>query len=163
MYIFSRTLVETVKLLCLSVACSAIFSMMIFQDDVASIAFVCFILNLVSLLLFLILSIKNWQNVFSKSFTPTEYWIPAIISYSLYLLVSTFMYVAASSPEVFSNLIDTPEKLQTVRQFFRYCFQQTRFLEPMLNSEYSFVSFALSQALLLVAILYVPKLVRDKT
>jgi len=160
MYIFSRTVVETIKLLCFSVACSAIFSTMIFQEDVAPIPFVCFVLNLVSLLLFLIASFKNWQMVFSKAFTPGEYWIPVLVSYFVYALISTAMYVTASFPEIFPSI--SPETILNIRSTFRYAFQQTRFLEPMLNNNYSFVSFAISHVLALIALIYVPNFVRTR-
>lgn len=162
MYIFSRTVVETLKLLCLSVACSAIFSMMIFQEDVAPIAFVCFVLNLVSLLLFLILYYKNCEKVFSLAFTPGEYWIPIFISYGIYFLISTTTYIIASFPQVFSSISSNDAFVDNIRTFFKYTFQHSRFLEPMLNKQYAFVSFIIAQVLMLCAIIYAPQAMRRK-
>ena len=163
MYIFSRSLVETLKMFCLSVGCSAIFSMMIFQADVAPIAFVCFILNLVSLLLFLIILFKNWQRVYQIAFTTSEYWVPATISFSIYLTVSSLCYAIASTPEWFSFIADDVEAIYNFRIFYRYIFQHSRFLEPMLNTEYAFLSFVLSQLLTLTVICIIPGYVRRKS
>ena len=162
MYIFSRTLLETVKLLCLSVACSAIFSMMIFQEDVRSIAFVCFVLNLVSLLLFLILFFKNWQNIYTKTFTPAEYWVPGIVSFLVYFSFSTFCYAVASNPWIIPDLAKDPYAVENFRQFYRYMFQHSRFLEPMLNRDYAFVSYIIAQCATLAALIYAPRTVHDK-
>jgi len=163
MYIFSRTLIETIKMLCLSVACSAIFSMMIFQADVAPFAFVCFVLNLVSLLLFLIILFKNWQKVYQQTFTSSEYWIPAIVSFSVYFIFSTTCYTIASTPQWFPSLANDTQAINNFRIFYRYVFQHSRFLEPMLNTEYAFVSFIISQLLTLITLCYVPQYVRRRS
>ncbi len=162
MYIFSRTLIETVKLLCLSLTCSAVFSMMIFQDDVVSIRFVCFVLNFVSLLLFMIAYYKNWEKVCTKAFSPGEYWIPALVSYGVYLIFSTICYLLASNILVMSPTSGENDTLAGFRVFYRYFFQHSRFLEPMLNKEYAFVSFIISQLAMVATLIVVPKIVQRR-
>lgn len=159
MYIFSRTLVETIKLLCLSLTCSAAFSMMIFQDDVVSIRFVCFVLNFVSLLLFMIAYYKNWYKICTNAFSPSEYWIPALVSYGVYLAFSTISYLIASNLWIIFPATDGTDTLAGFRVFYRYFFQHSRFLEPMLNREYAFVSFIVSQLLMVTTLIAVPKIV----
>lgn len=164
MYIFSRTLVETIKLLCLSLTCSAVFSMMIFQDDVVSIRFVCFVLNFVSLLLFLLAYFKNWQKICTNAFSPAEYWIPALVSYGIYLIFSTICYLIASNILIVSSASASgnTDTLAGFRVFYRYFFQHSRFLEPMLNKEYAFVSFILSHILMVATLIAVPKFVQHQ-
>lgn len=157
MYIFSRTLVETIKFFLLSIACSAVFSMMIFQQDVSPFRFVCFVLNLVACMLFLLFLYKNWQKVWFRSFSRNEYRIPALLSYGIYAIVSTSFYIIASTPQIVPGLTENPELLDSIRSFYRYTFQHSRFLEPLLNSNYSFVSFILSQLAIISVLIYVPR------
>ena len=163
MYIFSRTLVETIKLLCLSLTCSAVFSMMIFQDDVVSVRFVCFVLNFVSLLLFLIAYYKNWHKICTNAFSPAEYWIPALVSYGIYLFFSSVCYLIASNIIAVSSTTGDTDTLASFRVFYRYFFQHSRFLEPMLNKEYAFVSFILSHLAMIATLIAVPKFVRHQS
>ncbi len=160
MYTFSRTFIETIKLFCLSLICSAIFSAMIFQEDVAPFAFVCFVLNFVAALLFLLFIYRIWSKIFYQAYFPYEFWIPTLVPYLIYLLVSTVCYVIANNPEflfgVSENPYEVPKVVASVRIFYRYLFQHTRFLEPMLNGDYAFVSFILSHVMTVGVLLYIP-------
>lgn len=162
MYIFSRTLLETLKLLCLSLTCSSVFSMMIFQEDVVSIAFVCFILNLISLVLFGLIYFRNWQKVYEKTFTSAEYWVPALTSFFIYFIFSTICYTLASNPWIIPDFAKDTVAVSNFRSFYRYMFQHTRFLEPMLNSEYAFVSYILAQILTFGVLIAVPRTMQNR-
>ena len=138
MYIFTSTIVETIKTFCISILCSVIFSLMIYRDTVLFNNVVCFILNLAAFLLFLFLYYKNWSNLFLRTYTRAEFLVPAVVSFSLYCVSSTYLYVMKAS------------------NIYRWLFQQTRFLEPMLNREYAFISFLLAQVLTALVLLLVP-------
>ncbi len=166
MYTFTRTLIETIKLLCLSLICSAVFSAMIFQEDVAPFAFVCFVLNFVAALLFLVFAYRTWSKLFYQACFPYEFWIPTLVPYLVYLLASTVCYVIANNPAFLfgtpSNPDEIPQLVSSMRIVYRYLFQHTRFLEPMLNSNYAFVSFILSHAVAIGVLLSIPYTARRK-
>ena len=134
MYILTSSVIETIKTLCLSILCSIIFSLMIFRETVVIYRYVCFVLNIAAFLLFLYLYRRNWRKVYRNTFSTAEYAIPAAVSFLIYAAFSTLLYInnAASFYGV------------KVSYIFRWLFQHTRFLEPMLNSEYAFISVLIS-------------------
>ena len=138
MYIFTSTVVETIKTFCISILCSVVFSLMIYRDTVLFNNIVCFILNLAAFLLFLFLYYKNWSYLFLRTYTRAEFMVPAVVSFSLYCGISTYLYIMKAG------------------NIYRWLFQQTRFLEPMLNREYAFISFLLAQVLTALVLLLVP-------
>lgn len=138
MYILRKTFWETVKLFLIGIVCSIIFSLMIYRDSALPNSFVCFILNLTSLFLFLFLVFKSWSKLYLDSFTASEYFVPTLISFSIYTIVSSILYH---------------------KRFFMYMwlFLPTRFLEPMLANGYDFVSFIAAQVILFVLIFATPR------
>ncbi len=140
MYIFTSTVVETIKTFCISILCSVIFSLMIYRDTVIFNNLVCFILNSAAFIVFLFLYYKNWAHLYLRTFTTAEYLVPATVSYVIYGGVSTYFYLIKSS-------------------YFKWFFQHTRFLEPMLNDAYYFISFILAQILMLAILFIVPMFV----
>jgi len=138
MYILTRSVVETIKTLCLSFLCSIVFSIMIFRENVVIYRYVCFVLNFAAFLLFLYLYRRNWVKVYSQSFALAEYAVPAAVSVLVYIGLSTLLYV------------------NRVSIVFRWFFQHTRFLEPMLNSEYAYISFIIAHVITVGILFYVP-------
>ncbi len=144
MYIFTSTVVETIKTFCISVLCSVIFSLMIYRDTVIFNKLVCFILNLAAFILFLFLYYKSWSSLYMRTYTRAEYMVPAVVSFSVYCGVSTYLYILKAG------------------NIYRWFFQHTRFLEPMLNSEYAFISFLLAQVLTAAVLFLVPVLNQER-
>ncbi len=144
MYILTNSIIETIKTFCISILCSAIFSFMIYRDTVLIQNVACFILNLASFLLFLFLYYKNWSNFYSRTYAAIEYIIPVATSFIVYAGASTYFYITKAS------------------LIYRWVFQHTRFLEPMLNSKYAFVSFIIAQVLTLAVIFIVPMTCEQK-
>ena len=138
MYFLTTSVVETIKMFCMSILCSVPFSLMIFRGSVVFYDFVCFVLNLAAFILFIFFYYRNWSQRFQKSFSPSEYIIPAVASYSIFFIVSSVLYI------------------NKVGSVYRWLFQHTRFLEPMLNPEYSFISFLIAQAIILAILFIVP-------
>ncbi len=145
MYKLTSSILETIKTFCISIICSVIFSLMIYRDNVLINPVVCFVLNLTSFILFLFLYYKNWFRTYMRSFSSADYWVSAIISYVIFCGVSTYLYVIKAS------------------NIFPWFFQQTRFLEPMLNKEYKYISFILSQILTLITIAIIPVAHSERT
>ena len=162
MYTATRTVMETLKTFLLSFLCSAPLTIALYQSDsaigVLFNSFVCFILNLTAFIIFLFLYYKNWSRTYERSFTLSEYLIPALVSFFVYLLLSTFLYTVSGFPGLFPGLVKNPWLLEVIRNIYRYIFQHARFLEPMLNSEYAYVSIVLSQLLTLGSIIAIPLL-----
>ncbi len=146
MYIFASSLIETIKTLCLSILCSIIFSVMIFRENVVAYRYVCFVLNVAAFLLFLFLYRRNWTKFYKNTFCMSEYAIPATVSFLIYATLSAFLYIN-NSAAIFDIKISL---------IFRYLFQHTRFLEPMLNSEYAFISVLVSHAITAGVLFYIP-------
>lgn len=144
MYIFTTSVVETIKTFCMSILCSIPFSLMIYKDTVVFYKFVCFVLNLASFILFMFFYYRNWSRRFQNSFAKADYIVPAAVSYSVYFIVSSILYI------------------NKVSNVYRWLFQHTRFLEPMLNTGYSFISFLISQALVLAVLFIVPYSITHK-
>ncbi len=160
MYISTRSFIETIKIFCLSLLCSAPLTLILYRENtvtgVLANSFVCFILNLAAFVLFLFLFYKNWEHLYDHTYTYSEYIIPAIVSFSVYLLVSTLLYVISSFPTLFPAIKSNPQFLENIRSIYRYVFHHSRFLEPMLNREYGYVSFILAQILTLATLFYIP-------
>lgn len=146
MYIFSSSVIETIKTLCLSILCSIIFSIMIFRENVVIYRYVCFVLNIAAFLLFLFLYRRNWTKFYKYTFSLAEYAVPATVSFLIYATLSTLLYINNSA--AFFGL--------KVSFIFRWLFQHTRFLEPMLNSEYAFISVLASHAITAGVLIYIP-------
>lgn len=138
MYKLTSSVLETIKTFCISILCSVIFSLMIYRDTVLFSPVTCFVLNLAAFLLFLFLYYKNWSRAYMRAFSNADYWIPAIISFAVFCGVSSYFYIIKAS------------------DIFPWFFQQTRFLEPMLNAEYKFISFILSQILIFITLVIIP-------
>ncbi len=138
MYFLTISIVETIKLFCMSVLCSVPFSLMIYRGIVVFYEFVCFVLNLTAFVLFIFFYYRNWSYRFKKAYSLSEYTVPATVSYSIYFLVSYVLYI---------NRVGT---------VYKWLFQHTRFLEPVLNSDYGFVSFLIAQAIVLAVLFIVP-------
>ncbi len=138
MYKLANTLIETIKTFCISIICSVIFSLMIYRETALFSAFACFILNTTSFILFLFLYYKSWSRVYIRSFSSTDYWIPALISFAVFCGISSWLYIIQA------------------KDVFPWLFQQTRFLEPLLNRDYKFISFIVSQLLILATLVAVP-------
>ena len=138
MYFFTTSVVETIKMFCMSILCSVPFSLMIYRGTVVFYEFVCFVLNLTAFVLFVFFYYRNWSKRFQQAFSTSEYIIPAIASYSVYFIVSSVLYV------------------NKVGSVYKWLFQHTRFLEPVLNPEYSFISFLIAQVLILAVLVIVP-------
>ncbi len=138
MYKFTNTLIETIKTFCISIICSVIFSLMIYRETALFSAFACFILNSTSFILFLFLYYKSWSRVYIRSFSSADYWVPALISFAVFCTVSSWLYIIQA------------------KDVFPWLFQQTRFLEPLLNRDYKFISFIVSQLLILATLVAVP-------
>lgn len=138
MYKLTRTVVEIINTFCISILCSVIFSLMIYRDTVLFNTFTCFTLNTTSFIMFLFLYYKCWSRVYMRSFSNADYWVPALISYAVFCSISSFLYIIKA------------------KDVFPWLFQQTRFLEPLLNADYKFVSFIVSQLLILVTLAIVP-------
>lgn len=143
MYIFTRSLIETLKTLLISIVCSVIFALMIYRDSALPNSFVCTILNTASLLLFLYLHYLNWSKLYENSYSPSEYFVPAITAFSIYAAISSFLYA---------------------KRFFLYMFLflPTRFLEPKLNSDFAFVSVVVAHVLFFGLIFMTPPLMYRK-
>lgn len=160
MYTATRTVIETIKTFFLSFLCSAPLTLALYQSDSATgvlfNSFVCFILNLTAFVVFLFLYYKNWSKTFERSFTFSEYMVPALISFATYLFLSSFLYIVSGFPEFFPGLEKNPWMLEVIRNIYRYIFQHARFLEPMLNSEYAFVSIVVSQLLTFGSLIAIP-------
>ena len=139
MYIIRKAFFETLKTFMFGIICSVIFSLMIYRDSALPNAFVCFVLNLASLLLFLFMVFKSWSKLYLDSFTAAEFFVPTLSSYAIYTAISAFLYS---------------------KRFFMYMwlFLPTRFLEPMLTSGYDFVSYIVAQTAMLVLIFLTPRL-----
>lgn len=138
MYFFTTSVVETIKMFCMSILCSVPFSLMIFRSTVVFYEFVCFVLNLTAFILFVFFYYRNWSQRFKQSFSINEYIVPATVSYSVYFIVSSVLYI---------------NKVGTI---YRWLFQHTRFLEPMLNPGYGFISFLIAQSIILAVLIIVP-------
>lgn len=137
MYIVRRAVFETLKVFLFGIICSVIFSLMIYRDSALPNPFICFILNFASLVLFLFMTFKSWSRLYLDSFTAAEYFIPTLISFAIYTLISGFLYH---------------------NRFFMYMwlFLPTRFLEPMLKTGYDYVSFITAQLTMFVLIFLTP-------
>ncbi len=143
MFIFMRSLVETLKTILISMVCSIVFAIMIYRDTALPNTFICTILNTASLLLFLYLHYVNWCKLYENSYSPAEYFVPTITSFSIYALISSFLYA---------------------KRFFLYMFLflPTRFLEPKLNSNFAFVSVIVAHILMFFLIFMTPPLMYRK-
>ena len=146
LYIFASSVIETIKTLCLSILCSIIFSIMIFRENVVIYRYVCFVLNVAAFLLFLFLYRRNWTKFYKNTFSLAEYAVPAAVSFFVYALFSALLYINNSA-----NIGGLK-----VSFIFRWLFQHTRFLEPMLNSEYAFISVLVSHAITAGVLFYIP-------
>ena len=144
MYKLASAFFETIKTFFISIICSVIFSLMIYRDTVLFSALACFILNVTSFILFLFLFYKSWSRVFMRSFTNADYWVPALVSYAIFCVVSSYLYIIQA------------------KDIFPWLFQQTRFLEPLLNKEYKFISFIVAQILILGTLGIIPILNPDR-
>lgn len=138
MYFLIMSIVETIKIFCMSIFCSVPFSLMIYRGTVVFYDFVCFVLNLTAFILFVFFYYRNWSYRFKNAYSLVEYTVPATISYSIYFIVSFILYI---------------NKIGSV---YRWLFQHTRFLEPVLNPGYSFVSFLIAQAIVLTMLFIIP-------
>ncbi len=138
MYFLTISIVETIKMFCMSILCSVPFSLMIYRGTVVFYVFVCFVLNLTAFILFMFFYYRNWSYRFKKAYSFSEYTIPATVSYSIYFIVSSILYI------------------NKVGVVYRWLFQHTRFLEPVLNPEYGFISFLIAQAIVLAVLFIVP-------
>ncbi len=138
MYKLTNTVIETIKTFCISIICSVLFSLMIYRENVLFSTFACFILNATSFIMFLFLYYKSWSRVYMRSFSNTDYWVPALGSFAVFCIVSSWLYIIQA------------------KDVFPWLFQQTRFLEPLLNRDYKFVSFIVSQLLILATLAAVP-------
>ena len=143
MFIFMRSMVETLKTLLISIVCSVVFAIMIYRDSALPNSFICTILNTASLLLFLYLHYVNWCRLYENSYSPAEYFVPAIAAFSIYAAISAFLYS---------------------KRFFLYMFLflPTRFLEPKLNSDFAFVSVIVAHILMFSLIFMTPPLMYRK-
>ncbi len=146
MYIFTSSVIETIKTLCLSILCSTIFSIMIFRENVVPYRYVCLVLNVAAFLLFLFLYRRNWTKFYRNTFYSSEYSIPATVSFLIYAILSVLLYIN-NSATIFGIRISL---------IFRYLFQHTRFLEPMLNSEYAFITVLVSHFITAGVLFYIP-------
>ncbi len=144
MYKFTNSVLETIKTFCISILCSVIFSLLIYRETVNAVRIVCFVLNLASFILFLLFYYKNWYRAYMRAFSTGDYWVPAIFSFSVFCGVSSYLYI---------------KKAGTIYPWF---FQQTRFLEPILNSQYAFLSFILSQLLTFAVLVAIPIIHADR-
>lgn len=144
MYKLTNSVLETIKTFCMSILCSVIFSLMIYRETVYFIKVVCFVLNLASFILFLLFYYRNWYRVYMKSFSPGDYWVPAVTSFTVFCGISCYLYIIKAG------------------SIYRWFFQQTRFLEPMLNAQYTFLSFIVSQLLIFAVLVAVPIIHADK-
>lgn len=138
MYKLTSAFFETIKTFFISIICSVIFSLMIYRDTVLFSALACFILNVTSFILFLFLFYKSWSRVYMRSFTKADYWVPALVSYAIFCGISSYLYIIQA------------------KDVFPWLFQQTRFLEPLLNREYKFISFIIAQLLILGTLGIIP-------
>ncbi len=138
MYFLTISIVETIKMFCMSILCSVPFSLMIYQGTVVFYEFVCFVLNLAAFVLFVFFYYRNWLYRFKQAYSLLEYAVPATVSYSIYFVLSSILYI------------------NKVGIVYKWLFQHTRFLEPVLNHEYSFVSFLISQAIVLAMLFIIP-------
>ncbi len=138
MYKLTSTVFETIKTFCISIICSVIFSLMIYRETVLISRFACFVLNLTSFILFLLLFYKSWSRVYMRSFSDADYWVPALVTFAIFCGVSSFLYIIQA------------------KDIFPWLFQQTRFLEPLLNKDYKFVSFIISQLMILITLVIIP-------
>ena len=138
MYIVRRAFFETLKVFLFGIICSVIFSLMIYRDSALPNPVVCLILNFSSLMLFLFITFKSWSRLYLDCFTPAEYFIPTLVSFTAYTLVSGISYH---------------------NRFFMYMwlFLPTRFLEPMLKSGYDYVSFIAAQLAMFALIFLTPR------
>lgn len=143
MYLFRRSMIETLKTFIISIICSVIFSLMIYRESALPNSFVCFVLNLASLFLFLFIQHKVWSKLWIEAYTLSEYYIPALTSFAVHTLVSGLLYY---------------------NKFFLYMwlFLPTRFLEPKLMTGYDFVSYVAAQFIFFILIFITPKITLDR-
>ena len=153
-----NTLVETFKTFCMSFICSAPLSIMLYREASTARLFntVCLVLNAAALLLFIVLYFKNWSWFSRRSFTASEYAVPAAVSFSIYLVVSGGIYVIASNPGLL-GLTDFDAATNVIRNIYRYGFQHARFLEPILNNSYDLLSLAIAYTLMVGSLILAPR------
>lgn len=138
MYIVKKAFTETIKAFLFSILCSIIFALMIYRDDAITIRKVCFILNSSALLLFFYLNFRSWSKLYLEAFTHAEYFVPTLTSVFVYSTVSFLLY-----------------RIKFL--YYMWLFLPTRFLEPMLTSQYAFVSFWAAQAAFLMLVFLTPR------
>lgn len=140
----------------MSFLCSAPLAIMLYREESTALFFstVCLVLNAAALLLFLVLYFKNWSWFYRRSFTTSEYAIPAGLSFLIYALVTFVLYFIASYPDICGTPLYV---LDSVRNIYRYAFQQARFLEPILNTGYDLCSLGITYALMVGVLILVPR------
>lgn len=116
MYILSRTIIQVLKVFLIGVLSSFVPAMLIFNIEVINTnSLVCFILLVISLFVFLVMYRKNQKNLYEDSFNILEYVIPTLISYGVYALTATILYIFRLSG------------------IYNWIFLPTRFLEPIVT------------------------------
>ena len=150
MYILTRSLIETLKTLLISIVCSVVFAIMIYRDSALPNSFVCTILNTASLLLFLYLHYANWCKLYENAYSPAEYFVPAITAFCIYAALSSVLYATRFFSLSGGSLV------------YMFMFLPSRFLEPKLNSDFAFVSVIVAHVLLFGLIFMTPPLMYRK-
>ena len=147
MFILVRSIKEIIKIFLISLACSVVFAIMIYRDNAISSTFVCTILNTASMLLFLYLTYASWSNLYDKSYSQSEYFVPTISAFIVYAIVSSVLYIT----KFFS--------VENGSIFYMFLFLPTRFLEPKLKPDFAFVSVLLTHIALFSLIFITPSFV----
>lgn len=137
MYILSRTLIQIVKVFSIGILSSLLPTILIFNVDIINTnALVCFTLLVISLFVFLFVYRKNQKKLYEDSFNFVEYIIPSLISYGLYALTATTLYIFRLSG------------------IYNWIFLPTRFLEPIVSPAY--ISFIITHVMSLFIAVSIP-------
>ncbi len=139
MYIFRQTVIEIGKTFLASILCSIVFAFMIYRDTALPYVFVCLVLNGSAFFLFLYIFYRNMTKLFEKSFTASEYLVPALCSVAAYILVTVPLYTKRF-------------------MFYMWFFMPTRFIEPWLNSRFAYLSIIVAYFAMLIVVAVAPML-----
>ncbi len=137
MYTLRQAFIEICKIFSFSTVCSTVFALMIYRASASSNVFISFVLVIAAALLFLYLCYANWSKLYERTYSPSEYYIPAISAILVYAAVSSLAYL---------------------KRFILYMwiFMPTRFLELKLNSDYAYLSVLTIYLALLTVIFIIP-------
>ncbi len=141
MYVFRQSLIEICKTFLASIACSVVFALMIYRESALPSKLICLVLNGAALLLFLYINYFNWSRLCRRTYSAVEYYVPTLAAILVYIAITIVAYL---------NRIG----------FYMWLFLPTRFLEPMLNRDYAFLSVCVTYLAMFAVAFITPPLSR---